>query len=306
MDLFLTLFQKLLPVYFVMAAGFGLARMTGNIAGNIAILQIYLVAPIVVFTNVMTLEPTRSLAFSALLMFLLCVGISSCVYAATRNRKDGSGPVLAQSAGTGNTGYLGVPVAIAVFGDKILPSYLLIMVATVIYESTLGYYFVARGRFSPKEALVKLARLPMVYATALGLLFALMHWDIPENWHAAARDFRGFYVICGALIIGISLAQVKKWRFDYAFFGTIWGVKFVLWPFIASAVLWLEARYAGIIPREHKSIILLMSLLPLAANTAAFAALFDIQPEKTATAVAASTLIAAVTLPLCAALLGLV
>ena len=306
MDIFLTLLVKLLPIYFVMAAGFGLARMTGNIAGNLAILQIYLVAPIVVFTNVMILEPTRAMAVSAILMFLICCAISTVVYFLTKNRKDGTGPVLAQSAGTGNTGYLGVPVAIAVFTDHILPAYLLIMVATVIYESTLGYYFIARGKFSPREALLKLSRLPMVYATALGLLFASQHWDIPETWHNAARDFRGFYVISGALIIGISLAQVKKWSFDGSFFGTILGVKFIVWPLVALAALFLEAQFIGIIPPEHKSIILLMSLLPLAANTAAFAALFNIHPDKAATAIAISTLIATVTLPVCAIILGLV
>lgn len=306
MDLFFTLFSKLLPVYFVMAAGFGLARMTGNIAGNIAILQIYLVAPIVVFTNVMNLNPTKTLAVSGVLMFLICCAVSCAVYFLTRHRKDGTGPVLAQSAGTGNTGYLGVPVAIAIFTDQILPAYLLIMVATVIYESTLGYYFIARGKFSPRQALLKLARLPMVYAAALGLLFAINHWDIPQTWQNAARDFRGFYVISGALIIGISLAQVKKWRFDAPFFGTILGVKFILWPLAALAALWLESQFFDAIPQEHRSIILLMSLLPLAANTAAFAALFDIHPDKAATAVAASTLIATVTLPVCAVLLGLV
>lgn len=305
MDLFLTLLSKLLPIYLVMAAGYGLSRLTGNIAGNIAAIQIYLVAPIVVFTNVRRLELTPALAGSALLMLALCCLISTAVYFLTSSRADDTGPVLAQSAGTGNTGYLGIPVALAVFGEDILPAYLLIMVATVVYESTLGYYFIARGRFGPRDALLKLLRLPMVYAAALGLLFAANHWDIPAQWQDAARDFRGFYVICGALIIGLSLAQVRDWRPDTRFLGTILGVKFILWPLTAFVALALEGQLFGFIPPEHRAIILLMSLLPLAANTAAFAALFNIHPAKAAAAVAVSTLIATVSLPISAVLLGI-
>lgn len=305
MELFLTLLAKLLPIYLVMGAGYGLSRLTGNIAGGIAAIQIYLVAPVVVFTNVLVLEPTPVLAFSGLLMLALCCLISAGVYFATRNRPDGTGPVLAQSAGTGNTGYLGVPVALAIFGEDLLPAYLLIMVATVVYESTLGYYFIARGRHTPKDALIRLARLPMIYAAALGLVFAVNNWGIPAEWGGAARDFRGFYVICGALIIGISLAQVRDWRMDTRFLGTILGVKFILWPLAALAVLTLEKHALGLIPADHRAIILLMSLLPLAANTAAFSALFNIHPDKAATAVAASTLIAAISLPVSAVLLGI-
>ena len=306
MPLFLTILEKLLPVYAIMAAGYFIAPKTGNVTTTLAALQIYLISPLVVFSNVTKLEVGWGLAQVPVMMFSLCVLISVSVYFTTRHRKDGTGPLLAQTSGTANTGYLGLPVAIAILPEHVIGLYLLTMAATTVYENTLGYYFIARGRFSPREALSRLARLPTVYAVALGLVLAAYGWSIPENWHGVARDFRGAYVVLGALIIGISLAQVKKWTFDPAFFGTIFAVKFMIWPLAALAVVYLERAFFGVLPPEHSAIILLMSLLPLAANTAAFAALLDVHPEKAATAVAGSTLIALFVVPLGAIVFGLI
>lgn len=306
MSIFLLLLLKLLPIYGVMVAGYFLARKANNVTGSLAVLQIYFIAPIVIFSNVSSLQLSFRVALLPLLSFFLSAFISTSVYFLTRSRLDNSGPLLAQASGTMNNGYLGVPVALAIFPDTLLPTYLFTMVATSIYEGSLGYYFIARGKFTVRDALRKLATLPTLYAVGLGLALATQHFVMPEMLQGIIRDFRGAYVILGSLIVGMGLAQVRKLEFDFKFLGTLFGIKFIAWPALAALLLFIERITLGVIQPDQARIILLMSCLPLAANTAAFAALVGVHPEKAATAVAASTLLALVTLPLSAILFGLI
>jgi len=305
MEIFLTLLAKLVPIYVVMGAGYGFARITGNIIGGLAVLQIYFIMPVVIFANAATLELSWHLLALPLTLFLLCLAISGTTYFATRARRDGTGALMGQATGSANMAYLGVPVALAVFPESMLPLYLFTMVASTTYESSIGYYFLARGKFTPRDALKKVFRLPILHAVIAGLVFGALHLTLPTGWQGIIRDFRGSFVILGSLIVGLGLGQVKKWEFDFRFFGLLMGIKFVVWPLAALALVHIE-QALGIMRPEYAPIILLMSLMPLAANTTAFAALVGVHPEKAATAVAGSTVLSFITLPLSAIILHLV
>lgn len=304
-SLFLAMIAKLLPLYVTMGAGYGLQRATGDLMRALALLQIYFLAPIVVLTNVMKLDVEPSMLGLPLVFTFISVMIATITRFALRHGDQNVMPAIVQASGTANTGYLGIPVATILFPPEILPLYIFVMVGGIIYESSVGYYYIARSRFSPMDALKKLATLPVLYALILGLVLGHFNVTVPEMWQGFIQNIMGAYVIIGALIIGYGIAMVKTWKFDWAFLSTILAIKHAVWPAVMIAVIMLDTAYLQWFTPDFHKILLLFAILPLAANTAAFAALFNIAPERSATAVALSTILSLILIPVLAILLGL-
>ena len=63
------------------------------------------------------------------------------------------------SALIGNTGNLGIPLGIAIFGEESIPYTTLINLANVFVVYTLGVYFYSRGNFSMKESVQNIFKL---------------------------------------------------------------------------------------------------------------------------------------------------
>lgn len=306
MSLFFSLLSKLFPLYATMGAGAVLSRSgAGNLTSGLAFLQIYLIAPVIVFTSLLKLQMVPELAVMPFVWFGFVAAISTVTNFAARRLGSDYAPVLAQASGGANTGYLGAPIAMILFPADWLPVYFFIMLGGFFYESTLGYYWIARGRFTPRQALQSLLKLPTFYALLLGLAGNALGLRVPDMWQNIVRDFMGAYVVLGALIIGFAIAQNQRFVFNWRFLGTLYGIKFLLWPLLMLGLLHLLSVFLPDMPVAAHHCALLMSVMPLAANTAAFAALLKIHPEETATAVALSTLLSLVTVPVTVLLLGL-
>jgi len=81
--------------------------------------------------------------------------------------------------------------------------------------------------------------------------------------------------------------------------------KFIIWPLVAYVFIWIDQTVLHWFAREIHQIIFVMAIVPPAANTAAFAAQLDMNPEKAATTILIGTLIALLSIPLMLALSGL-
>lgn len=305
MSLFLAMLSKLLPLYATMGSGAVLARAFGNSSKTLAQLQIYLIAPVIVLTNMMKLNFTPDLLMLPLVLAGLCLFISATTNFVARKVGTDYAPLLAQASGAANLGYLGIPVAAILFPADFIPVYVLTLVGGQVYESTFGYYWIARGRYHPRDAIKSLLRMPLIYALVVGLTLNVLGVTLPDMWESVARDFLGAYVVLGALIIGSGLAQNKKLMPNLSLLAAMFGIKFLVWPALTVAVLALLRTTAFAVPAMYEPILLLMSFLPLAANTAAYAALLHVHPDEAATAVALSTVLSLVIIPAYALFFGL-
>lgn len=306
LTLFTSMIAKLLPLYVVMGAGYGLQRATGDLMRALALLQIYFLSPVVVLTNVMKLEITWENFYLPLVLTALSTIIATATRMGLSKADQSWAPAVVQSSGTFNGGYLGIPIAALLFPPELLPLYIFIMTGGTLYENSFGYYYIARGRFSPADAFKKLLSLPVLYALILGAILSLCDVSVPEMWQGFAQNVMGAYVIIGALIIGYGIAMVKIWKFDWCFLGVILAIKHAVWPAIVIGLIFLDVHYLHWFDGAFHKIFLLFSILPLAANTAAFASLFGIAPDRSATAVALSTLLSLLLIPILSVLLGLV
>src|SRR5690606_13193764 len=175
------------------------------------------------------------------LTFLLCtlVGYSHLLIA-RRWIRDATASLMPLTVGTGNTGYLGIPVALLLFGEAGLGIYILCMLGTTLYENSVGFYLAARGRFSVEDCLKKVARLPSLYGFFLAAALNLSGVGIPSVFQPLFDNLRGAYSVLGMMLIGMSILSFRGLAGDLRYTALAFIGKFVVWPALALAFWWFD------------------------------------------------------------------
>lgn len=260
--------------------------------------MLYIVTPSVVFSGVMTAPLSAEVILLPVLVFVLCsvIGIGH-LWLAKRWITDGSASIIPLSVGTGNTGYFGVPVALLLFGEQGLAIYIVCMLGTVVYESTVGFYLAARGRYELKDALRRVVKLPSIYAFALGVCLNLSGVSIPLVIEPLFDNLRGAYSIFGMMIIGMGIVSFRGLGGNWRFTGLAFLGKFVVWPLVALVFWWIDSQVLGLYDLAVHQAIFLLSITPIAANTVVMATLLDASPKQAAGTTLLSTLFALIYIP---------
>ncbi|KXO08082.1 AEC family transporter [Marinobacter excellens] len=299
----LALFVKLLPLYVTVALGWVAGRYLEASGKHIAGIMLYIVTPSVVFSGVMAAPLTPEVILLPALVFGFCTLIALIHLTIARKvLTDGSASVIPLSVGTGNTGYFGIPVALLLFGEQGLALYIVCMLGTTLFENSVGFYLAARGKYSIRDALVRVARLPSVYAFAAAVALNLSGVSIPEAFVPLFDNLRGAYSILGMMIIGMGILSFRGLAGNPVFTGLAFFGKFVSWPALALAFWWLDAQVLGIYDLAVHQAIFLISITPIAANTVVIATLLDAAPRQAAGTTLLSTLFALGFIPVMIAL----
>lgn len=297
MSIFFTLIGRIIPLYGLIVLGFLAGRFLKTQKETIASLLIYIIAPVVTFHGVVTLSIDKKLLFLPVIFFAICTLLCFLAYGLSKNIfHDSTRNLLAFAAGTGNTGYFGYPLVMAIFGKEFLGLAVLANFGLILFESSIGFYITARGNHSPLEGLKKLLKLPTLYAFVLAFILNFSGINgFKENalYQTFAQNFVGAYTVLGMMIIGFALAEIRGWFSDPRFLTASFAIKFIFWPLLMGGVISL-----GLFSQEIHRMMFVMSLVPLAANTVSFATLLRVQPEKAAQAVFLSTAFALFYIPL--------
>ena len=276
--------------------GLFMGRLKGVESKDISTLLVYFISPVVIFISVFE-APIGNNYFNFLVgAFILCVIISLVtLYVGGLIWSDGTSYLFAFSGGTGNTGYFGLPIAISLFDERGAAIAVFIILGVNLYEFTVGFFLASRGRCTVKDSLIKILKIPTAYVFVFALLLRWLDVDLNESLISSISGFKGAYSVLGMLVIGITLAKVKSLEFDFKYisFSLLW--KFFVWPVIGCIII-----YAFPFGFSHieKSVILLMCSVPMAGNVVIISNDLGVHPEKAATAVMASTLLAVFSVPL--------
>lgn len=293
------LIVKIIPLYFMILLGYVAGRFLKVPKEAIASLLLYMLMPAVVLvaTARTTLSPGNLLA--PVIFFTIGTALSfGLYYGSAALLRDSTRNVLAFTAGTGNTGYFGIPVALAVFGPDRLGLVVLTGLGAIFFENTFGFYHVARSAHTVRDSLLRMLRLPALHAFVLGVILNLSGVQLGQTILDAAELFRDTYSVLGMMMVGLALSGLRGYAFDARFLGLALITKFALWPLLISGVVWLDRAFAHLLSPELAQVLFFLSFMPLAANTAVFATELRAQPEKAALAVLLSTLLGLVVIPL--------
>lgn len=185
----------------------------------------------------------------------------------------------------GNTGNLGLPIALFAFGQAGFDLAVIVFAVMAILSFTFGVWVVAGGG-PPSRAF----REPLVWGTLLGALFLAMRWRVPD-WLGNSLDLVGQMAIPLMLLtLGVAISRLRPRALGRA-----------LWISLAKLVLCLAVPVAvGLafgLGRLPLGVMVLQMSTPVAVTSYMLAAKYDARPDEVAGLVVVSTLISVVSIP---------
>ncbi len=296
---FLALFMKMVPLYMNIGLGYAASRALGTTRDSIARIMFFIINPLIIFNGVLNVKITSAVLFLPVLTFVICCSICLIFYRIGKGLwSDSSRNLMAFSAGSGNTGYFGLPLALLIFNNEAEGIYVLALLGIVLYENSVGYYILARGKYTPAECVSKVLRLPAIYAFCLGMGFNLSSAEIPDAFVQFFNYIKGTFTVMGMMIIGLGLAKLEHFKFDRTFIGLTFFAKFLIWPALIVSLNAIDSAFFGFYDDVAHKALLLISIVPMAVNTVIIATILDTQHEKASTAVVLSTIAALIYVPL--------
>jgi predicted permease len=232
---------------------------------------------------------------TCLMTCMLCLGF---YVLSKRVWQDSTKNLMAMSAGCGNTGYFGLPIALMLFDAQGVGIYIMAQLGTTIYENSLGYYILAKGTHSGMECIKKLAKLPALYGVCLGLLASYLNIQPPDFFSDSITHMKGAYTVLGMMIIGLGLAHLPNHKIDYKFIGLTFLAKFAVWPLCTLLFINADLHWFHFFNQTIYNALMLLSIVPIGVNAVIFSTLLKNKPEKAVIAVMLSTVAALAYLPL--------
>lgn len=307
MSLFFVILMKVFPLYINVVLGYLSSRFLNVQRESVAALLIYILGPIVVFSATVSVKINLAVLSLPIFLYIFCSILAfAALFIWGKSWDNPTGNILAFSAGTGNTGYFGIPLAIIFFPPHLADIYIFTVLASLLYESSTGFYVTAKGNFSVKESLLKIARLPILYAFILGLICNVIGFTIPQEIASYTGQFKGAYGILGMMMLGMGLMGLKSnpENFDKKFISITFIIKFIFWPLVMLAFIKFDQNYLQFLNDDLYKVLFLFSIVPLAGNTVTLAVLLNAKPEKASLAVFLSTVVSVVFIPVAIYLYG--
>ncbi|MCC6007053.1 MAG: AEC family transporter [Rhodobacteraceae bacterium] len=200
------------PVFLLAAVGFGWVRLGFEYRLEfVTRLAMSLAVPCLIFVALMNTQMGRedlsALAVAAALAYgVMSVGVWVLLRLAGLDMRSYLAPLI-----FGNTGNLGLPLAIFAFGEAGLSPAVVVFSVMAIYNFTAGIWMV-----SGAGALGKVLREPIAWATLLGGVFLWNGWRTPD-WLTSAIELIGQMAIPMMLItLGVSMARLAAPRIGRA------------------------------------------------------------------------------------------
>lgn len=109
----------------------------------------------------------------------------------------------------------------AIFGEEGVTTLICIYIGTAFYGDTIGYYQVAKSKYSTREALGKLLRIPFLYVFLLGIALKLVEVEMPKEAESIVNLLSPIVSAGGMMIIGMNVVKVDFKEVDLTFFGKI-------------------------------------------------------------------------------------
>ncbi|MFZ1470573.1 MAG: AEC family transporter [Paracoccaceae bacterium] len=286
MNLILTVLQIVAPVAILGMVGFAWVRLGHEYRLEfVTRLTMTLSVPALIFTALMKtqIDPTalRDLTLASILGYgLLTIAFFGITRALDLDRRTWLAPMI-----FGNTGNVGLPLALFAFGQEGLEYAVVVFAVMAVWSFTFGLWLVAGG--NPLRAVKE----PIVGATLLGALFLWQGWQTPE-WITRSLDLLGQIAIPVMLItLGVAVARLSAGHLGRAFALSALRV-------VVCTVLAAGAGLAMGLPPVALGVLVVQLSTPVAVTSYMMAAKYGADADAVAGMVIASTIISVVTLPI--------
>jgi predicted permease len=174
----------------------------------------------------------------------------------------------------GNTGNLGIPLSIAIFGEESIAYTTIINLVNVFIVYTLGVYTYSRGSFDVKSSLINIIKLPILWAAIIAIILNLSGYTPSKTVEKTLMMGAYASMTIQLVLFGIYLYDVKIKEINKILITWVSGVKFILLPLITFIILSFIELDSMI-----KGILFLELMMPLAVANVNLASLYECRPR---------------------------
>ncbi|RDL42864.1 AEC family transporter [Marinomonas piezotolerans] len=185
-----------------------------------------------------------------------------------------------------NSGNLGIPLMVLAFGESALPIAVVLFLTENLLHFTVGMYLL-----NPRTNLTNLLKMPIIIATALGVLWSLQGWQVPQAIGTGVDMLGQISIPLMLFALGVRMKDVDfgQWRI-----GVISGF---LCPLSGVVMAYLYYWTVGI-REEWFGYLLIFACLPPAVLNYMLAEVHQQEPQKVATIVLLGNLMALLCIPI--------
>ena len=287
MNLALTVLNITAPVFILAAVGFAWVKLGFEYRVEfVTRLTMTLSVPCLIFVALMKAEiEPQALATLSLASFLAYALVFIIFIIIVKALKLDLSTYLAPLI-FGNTGNLGLPLALFAFGEAGLSYAVVVFAVMAILSFTIGVWIVSGG-----GSLLRVVKEPVVGATVLGAIFLLQGWQTPVFLTNALELIGQLAIPVMLITLGVAVARLETRDLGRA----VWlsALKVV----VCAVSAWMAARWFGLAPIPSAVLILQIST-PVAVTSYLLAEKYGREAQPVAGLVVASTLLSVISLPL--------
>ena len=243
---------------------------------TITIINVYFLQVFLTFWGLLVrpVDVTLLYAPSIYIVITLIVLIISAVVAKKYFYEKKEYSIATVAALIGNTGNLGIPLNIAIFGEESIPYTTVINLMNVFVVYTVGVFYYSRGSFDTRTSLLNIVKLPILWAATIAI--ALSVYGYRPSGVVLNTLMMGAYAsmtmqlfLFGIYMYGSEIKVINKTLIYW-----VTSIKFILVPLVTVLVLsFLE------IDKTLKGILFIELIMPLAIANVNLASLYDCKPK---------------------------
>ncbi len=297
MSNFLYIFTNIiLPIFIMVGMGALMQKKFSLHIASFSKVQIYVLLPSMVFLNLYTSTLSKSLIstiviYTVALFFILTflgTGVARVLKMSRVREKS-----FINSITLRNTGNFGIPLVALIFvgtsGTYAMSVHMIAMATSSVLMYTFGLYNASSGKYTVKQALQSVFKIPTIYMMLLAGLFKLLHVQVPDTLLEPISYFSGAVVPMALFTLGAQLSQTK---FEFGDTTVYLGntVRLIISPIIAyfmGVLMHLDPVAA--------QVLVIGAATPTAVNSLLMAIEFDGDADYASQTIFLSTLLSAVT-----------
>ncbi|WP_415919250.1 AEC family transporter [Tateyamaria sp. SN6-1] len=292
MNLAVTVLEIVAPVFLLAAIGFAWVKVGLEYRIQfVTQLAMTLSVPCLIFVSLMQtqIDPAALTALSAAAVMAYGAVTLAClalVHVLGLERRTYAAPLI-----FGNTGNLGLPLALFAYGEVGFSYAIIVFAIMAIWSFTYGISLVAGS-----GALTKVLREPLVWATLLGGLFMVQGWETPVFLTNTLELIGQMAIPLMLITLGVAVARLSPKGMMRA--AVLSAVKLIL----CVGIAWVVGRYFQLEPIAF-GVLVLQVATPVAVTSYMLAEKYGAAAQDVAGLVVASTMMSVAALPLLLALL---
>ncbi|EKU78801.1 AEC family transporter [Veillonella seminalis] len=310
LHIFLT---TVVPILLLVLIGYFMDKKFHMDLDTLSKINFYVVAPAFLFTN--TYSYTVS-AESAQVVWLTIIGfvatwIASLIFEKILRLPRQKAGIFRNAVLFNNCGNIGVPLIVFIYSNEpflqdgnpvwlqaAIAIQIIVFVWQNIVTNSFGFYFAGQGKMSRADAVKLVFKMPIIYALAGALICNFGQIPVDETFFwPVLTNVSNALVMVALFTLGVQLARTP---FNFFTRDVIWGsaVRLIAGPLVAWLVIWPYELIAGPVSQLVMQVLVISAAVPSGVTTALIAGVLKIEAEYATQLVVASTVFAAITLPI--------